>query len=249
MSVAKKNTSTNEIDNGAPVIESINLEKDVFGLNQKTLVSATVSDPENDNITLCWHINDTVVEQNELWLSFMSIGDKSISLTATDSNGNSSTKTESFKVIDSDIGFGVWDDNIEIIRRSEVSPLVDIGLGRYKATGGGLPNRQYDFSEDMLVRGVMWKLYTPPTIIPNQCAIAWGLHQEIIDDLTSKFGESLSLTYSMPLTGDPAQDGWNLICGMQVEAHFVNDRTKVTYKVYRDGNYTARYESNYMQNN
>lgn len=244
----KKTTTDNAGDNKAPVIESINLEKDVYGLNQKAIITATVHDPEDDNYTLHWHFNDTVVEQDELWLYFLSVGDKTISLTATDSNGNSSTKSSSFKVIDSDIGFGVWYDNLEIIRRSEVSPLVDIGLNRYTATGGGLPKRQYDFRNDSLIRGITQRWYTPAVLQPTQYAIAWTLHQDNLDRLANKFGEPSSLTYSIPLTGDPIEDGLNLINGMQVEAHYANDRTKATYRVRQDGAATVLYQINYGAN-
>lgn len=241
----KKTTQTNEPVNGSPVIESINLEKELFGLNQKTIITATVSDPENDPFTLHWSFGDTTVTQNELWLFFMSVGNQSITLTATDVNGNSSSKSASFEVIDSDIGFGVWYDNLEIIRRSEVSPLVDIGFDRYTATGGGLPKRQYDFRNDSLIRGITSRWYTPAMSQPTQYAIAWTLHQDNLDYLKNRFGEPSSIEYSMALTGDPIEDGLNLINGMQVEAHYVNERSKATYRVHQDGVATVLYQINY----
>lgn len=241
----KKNTIDNGNSNQAPVIKSINLEKELFGLNQKTIITATVSDPENDQFTLRWSFDDTIVTQNELWLYFLSVGDKSITLTATDANGNSSSKSASFKVIDSDIGFGVWYDNLEIIRRSEVSPLVDIGFDRYTATGGGLPKRQYDFRNDSLIRGITSRWYTPAVYQPTQYAIAWTLHQENLDNLTNRFGEPSSIEYSMALTGDPIEDGLNLINGMQVEAHYANERSNATYRVHQDGAATVLYQINY----
>lgn len=230
--------------NKAPVIISIDLEKSTFALNQVTIVRATVTDPENDPISLYWTSSTSNIGMGkELELSFVSVGEKNITLKATDIKGNETIKSTKFNVIYPDFGFALWGDKLEIIERSETGVFLGNNASViYHFLGDGY-DRYYTFDEDVLVSGIQERIYTPKVLNPTQYAIAWTLYEEELRKLINLLGEPISLTFSVQPTGNKSEDGLSLINGAVIEAKFLSSRTKATLTIYSKGSTTVCYKT------
>ena len=173
-----KPTKKEEI-NKAPIITSIDFEKTTFALNQVAIVKATVTDPENDPISLSWSSGTADFGKGqELELRFASAGEKEITLKATDTKGNAATKSSRINVIDPDFGFALWGDKLGIIKRSETGTYLGDNAGViYHFLGNGY-DRYYTFDNDILVSGIQERVYTPKALQATQYAIAWTLYEE-----------------------------------------------------------------------
>lgn len=232
--------------NKAPIIVSIDFEKTTFALNQIAIVKATVTDPENDPISLSWSSGTSDFGKGqELELRFASVGEKEIRLKATDAKGNETTKSGKINVIYPDFGFALWGDKLDIIQRSETGNFLGDNAGViYHYLGDGY-DRYYTFDNNVLVSGIQERIYTPKVLQPAQYAIAWTLYEEELKKLTERFGQPTSLTYSVQPTGDKANDGLSLINGAGIEANFSSSRTKATLTIYRKGSTTVCYKTNF----
>jgi hypothetical protein len=232
------------------VQRKICFEKKTFALNKKTIVSASVTDPENDKFDLFWSSGDKDFGKGvELEWVFLSLGEKKVTVKATDANGNSSTLTDIVTVIEPDFGYAIWGDNIEIIQRSEKgSYMGNTASVIYHFLGGGY-DRFYTFSDKKLVSGSEEYQYTPQVLQQTQYAIAWTLYEEQLNKLNNKFGEQTSFYCSVTLTGAPAQDGLWLINGAGIEVKFENkaNRSNATLTVYRKGTTTVCYKTTYSE--
>ena len=240
-----KPTKKEEV-NKAPIITSIDFEKTTFALNQVAIVKATVTDPENDPISLSWSSGTADFGKGqELELRFASVGEKEITLKATDTKGNAATKSSRINVIDPDFGFALWGDKLDIIKRSETGKDLGDNAGViYHFLGNGY-DRYYTFDNDILVSGIQERVYTPKVLQATQYAIAWTLYEEELQKLSDRFGQPASITYSVQPTGNKSEDGLALINGAGIEAKFLSTRTKATLTVYRKGATTVCYKTNF----
>lgn len=235
--------------NKAPIIVSIDFEKTTFALNQIAIVKAMVTDPENDPISLSWSSGTTDFGKGkELELRFASVGEKEITLKATDTKGNETTKSSKINVIDPDFGFALWGDKLDIIKRSETGTDLGDNAGViYHFLGNGY-DRYYTFDNDVLVSGIQERGYTPKVLQATQYAIAWTLYEEELQKLSDRFGQPISITYSVQPTGNKSEDGLALINGAGIEVKFSSSRTKATLTVYRKGTTTVCYKTNFSAN-
>lgn len=244
------NTPTKKEEaNKAPIINSIDFEKTTFALNQIAIAKTTVTDLENDQISLSWSSGTIDLGKGqEIELRFSFVGEKEITLKATDAKGNEATKSAKINVVDPDFGFALWGDKLDIIQRSETGNFLgDNASVIYHYRGDGY-DRYYTFDKNIFVFGIQERIYTPKILHPTQYAIAWTLYEEELKKLIKLFGQPTSLTYSVQPTGDKAKDGLSLINGAGIEAKFSSSRTKATLTVYRKGATTVCYKSNFSAN-
>jgi hypothetical protein len=238
-----------EVENKAPIIESIDLGKSTFGVNQILIVTAKVTDPDGDNFSLSWSSgNNDFGRGKELELTLGSIGEKEVTVTATDEKGNVSKLSKSFTVTECDFGFGLWGDDLDVIQRSEkgtyMGNLINAeNTHRYVNNG----NWYYKFIDNKLKTGVYEMEYTPKVMQPTQFGIAWILYEEKLNELISKFGDYTNQTTNGNFTGVKEDDGLSLINGAHIETYFANNRTNVVFKVYRKNatSQTVMYEITY----
>ncbi|MDR1459780.1 MAG: hypothetical protein LBI60_06170 [Bacteroidales bacterium] len=236
-------------ENKAPIIESIDLGKSTFGVNQILIITAKVTDPDGDNFSLSWSSgNNDSVKGKELELTLGSIGEKEITVTATDEKGNVSKLSKSFTVTECDFGFGIWDDDLDIVKRSEKGTYMGTIINAentHHYTNNG--NWYYKFDDGKLKNGTYIMEYTPKVLQQSQFAIAWTLYDETIDELISKYGNFTNQTTNGNFTEDSVKNGLALINGVHIETYFSNQRTDIEFKVYRKiaTSQTVVYETNY----
>jgi len=240
-------------ENKAPIIESINLGKSSFGVMQVIIVTATVTDPEGDSFSLSWSSgNNDFGKGKELELTLGSIGEKEVTVTATDDKGNSSKLSKSFIVTECDFGYGMWNDDLDVIKRSEkgvyMGTLVN-AENTHRFINDG--NWYYKFNDSKLKNGTYVMEYTPQVLQPTQFAIAWTLYKETLDKLVSKYGNYTNQTTNGNFTEDSASNGLALINGVYIDTYFSNQRTDILFKVYRKNatSQTVVYETNYSSKN
>ena len=237
----------NEIpkENKAPVIESIDLGKVEFGINQIIIVRAKVTDPENDNISLSWSSGSKDFGKGqELELTLASKGDKA----AVDCVQVSSL-SKKITVIDCDFGFGVWNDDIDVIKRREKGTYIGTVINAentHRFIDNG--NWYYKFSNNKLSSGIYEMEYTPQVMQSAQFKIAWTLYEETLNNLIEKFGNHTNQEINGTFIGDSEKDGLAILNGARITTYFSNERTTVTFKVFRKNatSNTVMYETTYI---
>ena len=233
--------------NKAPIIESLTFGNDaelgnrviysrnVFGLNQKVIVRAKVTDPENDPISLSWSSgSNDFGKGQELELMFGRVGsDIGVTVKDTDDKNNSTSITKTISVIECDFGFGLWGDELEIIKESETGVYMGTIINaehmhRYVNEG----NWYYKFSDNKLYSGLYQRIYTPKVLQPTQFEIAWVLYEEKLNELIVKYGDFTKQESSRSFSGVKKDDGLSLINGATIDTYFDNERTKIHYRVH-----------------
>jgi hypothetical protein len=237
------------VENKAPIIESIELGKNSFGVFQVLIVTAKVNDPEGDTFSLSWSSgSNDFGKGKELELTLGSVGEKEVTVTATDEKGNSSKLSKSFTVSECDFGYGMWNDDLDVIKRSEKGSYMGTLINAdntHRFVNNG--NWYYKFNNGKLKNGTYVMEYTPQVLQPTQFTTAWILYEETIDKLISKYGNFTNQTTNGDFTEDSVKNGLALINGSHIETYFSDQRSDIEFKVYRKNvtSQTVVYETNY----
>lgn len=227
-------------------------DRNTYGVNQKVIARAVIDNPNNDNISLSWSSgSNDFGKGKELELLFGKINPSAeVTVSASDSKGNKGTLSKTFSVIECDFGFGVWNDEIEIIKDSETGAYVNNNAGViYEFIDEGV-RRFYTFSDNKLISGKTIYEYTPKVLQPTQFEIAWTLYEEKLNELITKYGNYTKQETSRNFTGNKADDGLALINGATIDTYFENAKTKIHYKVHHaqgGAATTVTYQVNYSK--
>lgn len=241
ISDTNKNDNEKPIEvNKPPLIKSINLEKTTFGKKQILLATATIEDPENDKVESVWtYENKEYSEENSVFkIKLETLGEKTIIVTAKDAKGNTSTLSKEIKVIENDFGFAIWNDEIEVIERSETGKFngwtgkATGETGRYKEFKGSGEWRGYTFKDKKLVGGYVTEKFTSKFLNEAQYEAIIIFYESILNKLIDKNGDYTSQQSSVNWDYGRANAGLSILLnGRRIITTFTSKRSEIRYIV------------------